>query len=85
MDEEVASRIQKQVNSVSSLIDTPSVDQSDIEAQEDELALEQSLKGKDVFLGIDDGQTLRDALSAAQNSDATAAQQDAASGDSSGQ
>ena len=85
MDEEVASRIQKQVNSVSSLIDTPSVDQSDIEAQEDELALEQSLKGKDVFLGADDGQTLRDALSAAQNSDATAAQQDAASGDSSGQ
>ena len=85
MDEEVASRIQKQVNSVSSLIDTPSVDQSDIEAQEDELALEQSLKGKDVLLGTDDGQTLRDALSAAHNSDATAAQQDAASGDSSGQ
>ena len=66
MDEDIAGRIQKQVNSVSSLIETPSVDQSDVEAHEDELALEQGLKGEDIYLGNDDGKTLRDALAAAQ-------------------
>lgn len=70
MDEEVAGRIQEQVNSVSSLIDTPSVDQTDIDAQEDELALEQRLKGDTLFIGNDGGQTLRDAIAAAQEEDA---------------
>lgn len=66
MDEDIAGRIQKQVNSVSSLIETPSVDQSDIESHEDELATEQSLKGEGVYLGNDGGKTLSDALAAAQ-------------------
>lgn len=75
MDEEVAGRIQEQVNSVSSIIDTPSVDQTDIDAQEDELALEQRLKGDTLFIGGDGGKTLNDALSVAQK------QEDAQSAD----
>ncbi len=78
MDEEIAERIQKQVNSVSSLIETPSVDQSDVEANEDELALEQGLKGKDVYLGNDDGKTLRDALDAARTNKAANKAKDSA-------
>lgn len=51
MDEEIAGRIQEQVNSVSSLIEDPGVSQDDIEAQAYERELEQQLKGSEVFTG----------------------------------
>lgn len=52
MDEEIAASIQEQVNSVSSLIEDPSLSQDDIEAQNYERQLE---------LGLRDADTLRSA------------------------
>lgn len=69
MDEEIAGRIQTQVNSVSSLIETPSVDDTDIDAHEQELADGQRRKGEEIYLGDDDGETLVDALARAQEGD----------------
>ena len=51
MDEDIAGRIQEQVNSVSSLIDTPGIDQDDFDAQRSELDLERELLGSDQYLG----------------------------------
>ena len=58
MDEEIAGRIQTQVNSVSSLIETPSVDDADIDAHERELLSAQEQKGEELYLGDDGGATL---------------------------
>ena len=69
MDEEIAGRIQTQVNSMSSLIETPSVDDADIDAHEQELADGQRRKGEEIYLGDDDGETLADALVRAQEGD----------------
>lgn len=77
MDEEIAGRIQEQVNSVSSLIETPSVDEADLEAQEQERSFGQSLKGEEIYLGTDGGETLSDALAAATD----AGDEDNAGGD----
>ncbi len=51
MDEDIAGRIQEQVNSVSSLIDTPGIDQDDFDAQRSELDLERELLGGEQYLG----------------------------------
>lgn len=51
MDEDIAGRIQDQVNSVSSLIETPGIDQDDLTAQRDELELERDLQGSEQYLG----------------------------------
>ena len=51
MDEDIAGRIQEQVNSVSSLIDTPGIDQDDFDAQRSELDLERELLGSEQYLG----------------------------------
>ena len=69
MDEEIAGRIQTQVNSVSSLIETPSVDDADIDAHEQELADGQRRKGEEIYLGDDGGETLADALARTQEGD----------------
>ncbi len=69
MDEEIAAQIQEQVNSVSSLIGTPSVDEADLEAQDEERSFGQALKGEELYLGTDGGETLSDALSAATQGD----------------
>lgn len=66
MDEEIAGRIQEQVNSVSSLIDTPSVDEGDMREHEEELLRQQIEKESEVYLGADGGITLADALAAAR-------------------
>ena len=65
MDEDIAARIQTQVNSVSSLIETPSVDDTDIEAHEEELLDGQEEKGEEIYLGDDGGTTLGAARSRA--------------------
>lgn len=62
MDEEVAKRIQEQVNSVSSIIETPGVDQTDIEAQERELQMERELMGSEAYRGGAPDRSLADAL-----------------------
>ena len=67
MDEDIAARIQTQVNSVSSLIETPSVDDTDIEAHESELYDSQASKGEEIYMGDDGGTTLRDARNRAQD------------------
>lgn len=66
MDEEIAGRIQTQVNSVSSLIETPSVDDADIDAHERELQGAQEQKGEELYLGDDGGATLDAARERAQ-------------------
>ena len=66
MDEEIAGRIQAQVNSVSSLIETPSVDDADIDAHERELQSAQEQKGEELYLGDDGGATLDAARERAQ-------------------
>ena len=66
MDEEIAGRIQTQVNSVSSLIETPSVDDADIDAHERELQSAQEQKGEELYLGDDGGATLDAARERAQ-------------------
>lgn len=66
MDEEIAGRIQTQVNSVSSLIETPSVDDADIDAHERELQSAQEQKGEELYLGDDGGVTLDAARERAQ-------------------
>lgn len=70
MDEEVAGRLQSQVNSVSSLIETPSVDDTDIEAHEQELQDGQARKGEEIYLGDDGGAALDAAREQAQGDDA---------------
>lgn len=64
MDDKIASRIQKQVNSVSSLIENPLITQEDIERQYTEQRLEQMLKGSEIFLGGECEKTPEDALAA---------------------
>lgn len=51
MDEEIAGRIQEQVNSVSSLIEEPGISEEDYEAQRRERDLERQLRGAEVFRG----------------------------------
>ena len=58
MDEEIAGRLQTQVNSVSSLIETPSVDDADIDAHDRELLDAEAQKGEELYLGDDGGATL---------------------------
>ncbi|WP_418740216.1 hypothetical protein [Enorma sp.] len=71
MDEEIAGRIQTQVNSVSSLIETPSVDDADIDAHERELLSAQEQKGEELYLGDDGGATLDAARERAQEDAST--------------
>ena len=71
MDEEIAGRIQTQVNSVSSLIETPSVDDADIDAHERELQSAQEQKGEELYLGDDGGATLDAARERAQEDAST--------------
>ena len=51
MDDETAAKIQKQVNSVSSLIEDESVGQGKVDEETEERQLEQRLHGKEVFRG----------------------------------
>lgn len=51
MDEQVTSRIQEQVNSVSSLIEDPRLTQDAYEEQQYEQMLERKLRGSEIFLG----------------------------------
>lgn len=51
MDDEIAERIQKQVNSVSSLIEDPAVSQTKIEEEKSERNLEHLMRGPEVFRG----------------------------------
>ena len=52
IDEDIAARIQEQVNSVSSLIeDDPAISQDDLENQQFEQSLEQGLKGSETYTG----------------------------------
>ena len=52
IDEDIAARIQEQVNSVSSLIEEdPAISQDDLEDQQFESALEQGLKGSEAYTG----------------------------------
>lgn len=62
MDEDIAARIQEQVNSVSSLIDTPGINQDDLDAQNEELELERSLMGSEQYLGGTAEKSLEDVL-----------------------
>ena len=59
MDEDIAGRIQEQVNSVSSLIDTPGIDQDDFDAQRSELDLERELLGSEQYLAAPPRSTRR--------------------------
>lgn len=51
MDDKITARIEKQVNSVSSIIDDPTVAQNKLEEEADELELDQSTHGSEVFSG----------------------------------
>lgn len=51
MDDEIAERIQKQVNSVSSLIEDPAVSQTKIDEEKAERDLEHRMRGSEVFRG----------------------------------
>ena len=51
MDEEIAGKIQEQVNSVSSLAESSEVTQDDIDEERREQQLEQELHGSEVFVG----------------------------------
>ena len=51
MDDEIAERIQKQVNSVSSLIEDPAVSQTKVDEEKAERDLEHRLRGSEVFRG----------------------------------
>ncbi|AEB07867.1 hypothetical protein Corgl_1772 [Coriobacterium glomerans PW2] len=51
MDEQIADRIQKQVNSVSSLIVKPGISQGDLEAERDDRNLQDALKGAETLTG----------------------------------
>ncbi len=51
IDEDIASRIQDQVNSVSSLIEDPAISQDDADAQAEDRYLEQALTGAETLTG----------------------------------
>ena len=51
MDEEIAGKIQEQVNSVSSLAESSEVTQDDVDEERREQQLEQELHGSEVFVG----------------------------------
>ena len=51
MDDTIAERIQKQVNSVSSLIEDPVVSQTKIDEEKAERDLEHRLHGREIFRG----------------------------------
>lgn len=63
MDDEIAGRIQKQVNSVSSLIDDPAVSQTKIDEEKAERDLEHRMRGPEVFRGGSVSKTPDDVLS----------------------
>lgn len=62
MDEEIADRIQEQVNSVSSLADSPELTQDDIDDERGEQQLESALHGSEVFTGGEPDRTVEDVL-----------------------
>ena len=51
MDDEIAERIQKQVNSVSSLIEDPALSQTKVDEEQSERNLEHLMRGPEVFRG----------------------------------
>ena len=57
MDDTIAERIQKQVNSVSSLIEDPAVSQTKIDEEKAERDLEHRLHGREIFRGGKLGRT----------------------------
>ena len=74
MDEEIAARIQDQVNSVSSLIEEPGISQDDLEAQQDERELEQRLKGSETFVGGAPEKSVDDVLPPAEEDETASAE-----------
>lgn len=62
MDDDTAKQIQKQVNSVSSLIETGSLTQSQVDEEALERQLEQRLHGKEIFRGGPAERTPEDVL-----------------------
>lgn len=62
MDDEIAGRIQKQVNSVSSLIEDPAVSQTKVDEETAERNLEHRLRGSEVFRGGKLSRTPEDVL-----------------------
>ena len=66
MDEDIAGRIQQQVNSVSSLIETPGIDQDDLDAERLERELERGLQGSERYLGGAPEKRLEDVLTSAE-------------------
>lgn len=62
IDNQIAERIQEQVNSVSSLIETPGVTQDDIEASQHEQELARSLRGQEVLRGGEAERSVDDVL-----------------------
>ena len=62
MDDTIAERIQKQVNSVSSLIEDPSVSQTKIDEEKAERDLEHRLHGREIFRGGKPDRTPSDLL-----------------------
>ena len=51
MDEQITSRIQEQVNSVSSLVEQPGLTQKEYDAQERERQAERLMHGSEIFNG----------------------------------
>lgn len=67
MDDQMAEQIQKQVNSVSSLVDDSTLSSSKMDAQEDERELQQMLHGSEVFTGSRQNEkSLADVLAASR-------------------
>ena len=62
MDDTIAERIQKQVNSVSSLIEDPAVSQTKITEEKAERDLEHRLHGREIFRGGKPDRTPSDLL-----------------------
>lgn len=62
IDNDIAERIQEQVNSISSLIETPGVSQDDVEATEREKELMLSLRGQEVLRGGEAERSVEDVL-----------------------
>ena len=62
MDDTISERIQKQVNSVSSLIEDPSVSQTKIDEEKAERDLEHRLHGREIFRGGKPDRTPSDLL-----------------------
>ena len=56
MDEATTEAIQEQVNSVSSIVNDSTATQSELEAEEAELLLEQSLHGSEIYIGPSAGE-----------------------------